>query len=399
MTQTVLVFNAGSSSLKFTLLDSASSMVLVEGIAERLETEQAVLHFKEANLKTTTALAESSHKAALAAILVSLSAYPAPVVIGHRVVHGGKRFSQATLINADVLKAIEDCIPLAPLHNPANLEGINAALSSYPAVPQVAVFDTAFHAKMPEYAYLYALPRHFERDYNIRKYGFHGTSHHYISRETARLTGNAISAQNLVIAHLGNGASVSAVSNGRSVDTSMGMTPSDGLVMGTRSGSLDPGILIHLMQEHGYSAEQLDILINKRSGLLGLSELTADMRELEEALTAGSAPATVAIEVFCYRLAQTIASMAIALPSLDVLVFTGGIGENSPLVRALTCRWLGLLNIKIDSDHNEGAARNEAAQIDAANSAVSVWVIPTNEELMIANEALALLANVGESQP
>ncbi|MEQ3697395.1 MAG: acetate kinase [Pseudomonadales bacterium] len=396
MAQTVLVFNAGSSSLKFTLLDVDSSKVLVEGIAERLGTVEAVLHVRLPTEKLSAELADATHNGALQAILDALSSYDKPSVIGHRVVHGGTQFSESVLITPAVIRAIESCSTLAPLHNPANLEGINAAITNYPNVPQVAVFDTAFHATIPDYAYLYALPRQLEHDFNIRKYGFHGTSHRYISGEVAKLSNVSPNEQHIVIAHLGNGGSVTAVAQGKSVDTSMGMTPTDGLVMGTRSGSLDPGILIHLMTTYGYDAEQLDSLINKQSGLLGLSALSSDMRELEEAEGAGSDAATLAIEVFCYRLAQNIAAMAIALPRLDALVFTAGIGENSPLIRERTVKWLVLLGIVIDAELNHGAARKAATKISPESAAVAVWVIPTNEELMIANEAIELITAAGE---
>ena len=396
MAQTVLVFNAGSSSLKFTLLDVDRSKVLVEGIAELLATVDAVLHVRLPTEKLSTVLADATHNGALQAILKALSSYDKPSVIGHRVVHGGTQFSESVLITPAVISAIESCSTLAPLHNPANLEGINAAITNYPNVPQVAVFDTAFHATIPDYAYLYALPRQLEHDFNIRKYGFHGTSHRYISGEVAKLSDVSPNEQHIVIAHLGNGGSVTAVAQGKSVDTSMGMTPTDGLVMGTRSGSLDPGILIHLMTTYGYDAEQLDLLINKQSGLLGLSALSSDMRELEEAEGTGSDAATLAIEVFCYRLAQNVAAMAIALPRLDALVFTAGIGENSPLIRERTVRWLGQLGIVIDAELNHGAARNAATKISAESATVAVWVIPTNEELMIANEAIELITAAGE---
>lgn len=396
MAQTVLVFNAGSSSLKFTLLDVGSSKLLVEGIAERLGTVDSVLHVQLPTEKLSTELADATHNGALQAILDALSSYDKPSVIGHRVVHGGTQFSESVLITPAVISAIESCSTLAPLHNPANLEGINAAITNYPSVPQVAVFDTAFHATIPDYAYLYALPRQLEHDFNIRKYGFHGTSHRYISGEVAKLSNVSPNEQHIVIAHLGNGGSVTAVAQGKSIDTSMGMTPTDGLVMGTRSGSLDPGILIHLMTTYGYDAEQLDSLINKQSGLLGLSALSSDMRELEEAEGAGSDAATLAIEVFCYRLAQNIAAMAIALPRLDALVFTAGIGENSPLIRERTVKWLVLLGIVIDAELNHGAARKAATKISPESAAVAVWVIPTNEELMIANEAIELITAAGE---
>ena len=396
MAQTVLVFNAGSSSLKFTLLDVDSSKVLVEGIAERLGTVEAVLHVRLPTEKLSVELADATHNGALQAILDALSSYDKPSVIGHRVVHGGTQFSESVLITPAVISAIESCSTLAPLHNPANLEGINAAITNYPNVPQVAVFDTAFHATIPDYAYLYALPRQLEHDFNIRKYGFHGTSHRYISGEVAKLSNVSPNEQHIVIAHLGNGGSVTAVAQGKSVDTSMGMTPSDGLVMGTRSGSLDPGILIHLMTTYGYDAKQLDSLINKQSGLLGLSSLSSDMRELEEAEGTGSDAATLAIEVFCYRLAQNIAAMAIALPRLDTLVFTAGIGENSPLIRERTVKWLVLLGIVIDAELNHGAARKVSTKISPESAAVAVWVIPTNEELMIANEAIELITAAGE---
>ncbi len=391
-TRNVLVINCGSSSIKFALINEAQDQFLVQGLAERLGSRDAVLHWQSQEAKHSQALAGATHAQALEQLLplVNQAANGALAAIGHRVVHGGEHFTRASLINADSLSAIEATAPLAPLHNPANLAGIKAAMSVFPQLPQVAVFDTAFHQSLPEHAYRYALPESLYREHGVRRYGFHGSSHRYVSRRAAELCGLPVTDSCWLSAHLGNGASTCAIVKGLSRDTSMGLTPLEGLVMGTRSGDVDPGLFGHLARSLGWSLEHIDSLLNKDSGLLGLSGLSNDMRTLEAARAQGHAGARLAIEVFCYRLAKSLAAMACALPRLDGLIFTGGIGENSALVRALTVQHLRLLNIALDDAANENTVRGAAGPIQTKGSP-RVLVIPTNEERQIALDTLALL--------
>lgn len=388
----ILIINAGSSSLKFALVNEAQVQFPIQGLAERLGSVDAMLHWQENGEKHSRAISNASHKEALAQLLPLVEAVAGGKIsgVGHRVVHGGEDFTTACLIDQNALAAINANTPLAPLHNPANLQGITAVTALYPELPQVAVFDTAFHQTMPDKAYRYALPETLYREHGVRRYGFHGTSHQYVSTQAAKLTELSYDNSSWLVAHLGNGCSTCAVLNGHSVDTSMGMTPLEGLVMGTRSGDVDPNLHSHLARTLGWSLNEIDRMLNQDSGLLGLSGLSNDMRQLEAARADGHLGATLAIDVFCYRLAKSLAALSCALPSLDGLVFTGGIGENSSLIRAKTVAQLGLLNLHINDDANANCIRGNSGPIQQSGSR-RILVVPTNEERQIAIEALALL--------
>ncbi|MBB5235820.1 acetate kinase [Deinococcus budaensis] len=389
-----LVVNGGSSSLKFALLESDSGEVALSGLAERLGSDGASVRVDRGDERVTVPLPRGSYPEAFGVLLAELDALGLRErvrAVGHRVVHGGERFSAPAQITPEVLEAIRACVPLAPLHNPANLAGIEAAQAAFGELPHVAVFDTAFHQTMPQVAYRYAVPEAWYSQHGVRRYGFHGTSHAYVAGEAARLLGRPLEELNLVTAHLGNGCSVAAVQGGRSVDTSMGLTPLEGLVMGTRSGDVDPGLPDYLARQAGLSLTQITAALNKDSGLLGLSGLTNDLRELEQAAARGHAGAQLATEVFVYRLAKTVAGMAVALGTLDGLVFTGGIGENSAAVRAATLARLSLLGFRLDEAANAGAVRGQAGPITAPGS-VPALVVNTDEERMIARETAQLVA-------
>jgi acetate kinase len=389
---TILVINCGSSSIKFALVDAQQPDFVLSGLAERLGSPEASLHWQLDGQKHDLAIAGADHRAALAQLLpiVQQVAGDQLVGIGHRVVHGGEHFTAASRIDAPTLAAIRATAPLAPLHNPANLQGIEAALGLFPALPQVAVFDTAFHQSLPEHAYRYALPEVLYREHGVRRYGFHGTSHRYVSARAAELTGLALSDSSWLSAHLGNGCSTCAIVNGQSRDTSMGLTPLEGLVMGTRSGDVDPNLFGHLSRTLGWSLEKIERMLNHDSGLLGLSGLSNDMRSLEQASTQGHAGASLAIEVFCYRLAKSLAAMSCALPRLDGLIFTGGIGENSALVRSKTVAHLALLNLQLDPVANAACVRGQSGPIELLGHP-RVLVIATNEERQIALDTLATI--------
>jgi acetate kinase len=313
--------------------------------------------------------------------------------VGHRVVHGGEKFVQPTLITDDVLKEVEKMSQLAPLHNPPNLEGIRACLRLMPGVPQVAVFDTAFHATIPDYAYMYALPYDYYTAFGVRRYGFHGTSHQYvagIALDMLATQGVAPEASRIVTCHLGNGCSMAAIRGGRVVDTSMGLTPAEGLVMGTRSGDLDPAILVYLARRLDAGVSDIDRIINKESGLLGLSGLSSDMRDIEEAAAMGNARAELALAVFCYRIRKYVGAYAAAMGGLDAIVFTAGIGENSPVIRERVCRELGFLGVELDKTKNE-SERGRAVNLATPASRVRVLLVPTNEERMIARETMRVI--------
>ncbi|WP_457977845.1 acetate kinase [Ectopseudomonas composti] len=388
----ILVINCGSSSIKFALVNEAQETFIVSGLAERLGSPEAVLHWQQGEYKDSLVLTGADHRQALSHLLPIAQQAAAGELhgIGHRVVHGGEHFSGASRLDATSLQAIRQVAPLAPLHNPANLLGIEAAMKLFPDLVQVAVFDTAFHQSLPEHAYRYAVPQALYAEHGVRRYGFHGTSHHYVSHKAAQMSGLAFDASSWLVAHLGNGSSTCAVENGHSRDTSMGLTPLEGLVMGTRSGDVDPNLHSHLARTLGWSLEQIDTLLNKDSGLLGLSGLSNDMRTLEQAREQGHAGATLAIEVFCYRLAKSLAAMSCALRRLDGLIFTGGIGENSALIRSKTLEHLSLLNLKLDVQANARCIRGVAGAIHA-NGHPRVLVVPTNEERQIALDTLALL--------
>lgn len=393
----ILVINCGSSSIKFAVVGERQADFPVEGLVERLGGEDAVLRWSQGTARHTQPMPGADHSHALAQVLPRIRA-AAPgglFAIGHRVVHGGERFSDACLLQDDSLRAIRDTAVLAPLHNPANLQGIDAAMRAFPDLPQVAVFDTAFHQSLPEHAYRYAVPEALYREHGVRRYGFHGTSHCYVSRRAAQLAGLPVDGSSWLSAHLGNGCSTCAIVDGRSRDTSMGLTPLEGVVMGTRSGDVDPNLHGHLARTLGWSLERIDAMLNHDSGLKGLSGLSNDMRTLEQARGEGHPGATLAIEVFCYRLAKSLAAMSCALPRLDGLIFTGGIGENSALIREKTVAHLHLLGLVLDADANARCVRGAEGPIHVHGAAADrprILVIPTNEERQIALETLALLA-------
>lgn len=385
MNAPVLVINCGSSSIKYALIDSDPQAPRLAGLAERLGGNDALLKGKNSDGESfTQPLPNADHTQALNAILERLEGR-LPVAVGHRIVHGGEHFTQAALIDDSVIEAIETTAALAPLHNPANLAGIAATQKVFPTLPQVAVFDTAFHQTLPPRAYRYALPETLYTEHRIRRYGFHGTSHAYVSQRAGELSSRG--AGGWLTAHLGNGCSTSAVWNNQSQDTSMGLTPLEGLVMGTRSGDVDPGLHAHLHRQLGWSLDQIDTVLNKESGLLGLSGLTNDMREIETQALAGHAGAKLALEVFCYRIAKSLAALSCALPQLDGIIFTGGIGENSPTVRHRVLNLLPHFGFALDGDANEATTRGKEGKLDSANhTGPEVWVIPTDEEGRIAME-------------
>lgn len=393
MQDSVLVINCGSSSLKFSLIHPASGEAVLSGLAEKLGHADASLTLRDATAKSVLSLAGGSHEAAmrvLVEVLQQRDLAHTVTAVGHRVVHGGEAFSASTRLDDTVLAAIAACSRLAPLHNPANLLGIRVAKECFPTVPHVAVFDTAFHQTMPEHAYLYAVPMALYRDHGVRRYGFHGTSHRFVAAEAAQLLGHDLGQTALITAHLGNGASVAAVLNGHSLDTSMGLTPLEGLVMGTRSGDVDPGLLQFIADTENKTLAQVTDLLNKQSGLLGLSELSNDCRELQTAADAGHTGARVALAVFCYRLARHIAALTVALPRLDALVFTGGIGENAVKIRATVLGHLAVLGFTVDDTANAKCVGGQAGVITASTSRTAL-VVNTNEELLIARDTAALV--------
>ncbi len=390
----ILVINSGSSSLKFALIATERQEILAAGIAERLGTAEARLVLQKPQKKITE-LPQADHQAAIQALfryLERTGTSPDQLLgVGHRVVHGGEAFKASTLVDDEVLAQIEICSKLAPLHNPANLEGILATRRLFPALPQVAVFDTSFHQTLPPHAYLYALPYELYRDQGVRRYGFHGTSHRFVAGQAAQLLGKPLEQCELLSIHLGNGCSAASISQGTSVDTTMGLTPLEGLVMGTRSGDLDPGILFHLADHYGYSMDRLNRLLNRESGLLGISGLSNDMRTLQEAAEQGNERAQLAIDIFCYRLAKAIGALAMTLSRIDAIIFTGGIGENSSPVRAKVLGQLGLLGFQLDADANKAHGRQTGGRITRADSTPAL-VVPTNEELMIAQDTAQLIS-------
>lgn len=392
LSRNVLVINSGSSSIKFALVNEDSEEFLIQGLAERLGGSDAVLNWELDGEKHTTLLDGADHQGAFARLLplVQKASHGKLTGIGHRVVHGGAHFTEASALTPEVIDVVRRAAVLAPLHNPAGLIGIEAAMDLYPELPHVAVFDTAFHQTMPPHAYRYAVPEHLYTDHHVRRYGFHGTSHMYVSRKAAEMTGLPVEDSCWLTAHLGNGCSTAAVVNGESLDTSMGLTPLEGLVMGTRSGDVDPSLHNHLARTLGWDAQRVETMLTKESGLLGLSGLSNDMRTLIEAREKGDERATLAIEVFCYRLAKSLAGMGCALPKLDGLIFTGGIGENASLVRSKTLDYMRLLNFKLDDAANLKCIRGQGGIISADNHP-RVLVIPTNEERQIAVETLALI--------
>ncbi len=389
----ILVLNSGSSSLKFALLDPESGETRLSGLAERLGQAGARIRLDQGGAgqpeRTEESLSGGSYAEAVARVMAELDALGVReevAAVGHRVVHGGEAFAASALITPEVEQAIRECVPLAPLHNPANLAGIDAARTAFSDLPHVAVFDTAFHQTMPPAAYRYAVPEHWYTDYGVRRYGFHGTSHQFVAAEAARMLGRDPAELGLVTAHLGNGSSVAAVQGGQSRDSSMGLTPLEGLIMGTRSGDVDPALHDYLAREANLTLPEITAALNRESGLLGLSGLTNDMRELEAAAGEGHAGAALALDAYVHRLARYIGAMTASLDRLDALVFTGGIGENSSLVRARTVARLRALGLTLDDSANAANVRGQGGVISASDSRAAALVVNTNEELMIARQ-------------
>ena len=394
----VLVINCGSSSLKYQLINSDSEEVLAKGLCERIGIDGRLVYQKEGLDKEITEAPMPTHKEAIQMVLDALVNPKTGAVkslaeidaVGHRVVHGGEKFSDSVVITEEVIAQVEECNDLAPLHNPANIIGIRACQALMPNVPMVGVFDTAFHQTMPEKAYLYGLPYEYYEKYKVRRYGFHGTSHSFVSKRLVEYLGMDINNSKVIVAHLGNGASISAVVNGKCVDTSMGLTPLEGLVMGTRSGDIDPAIMEFIAKKENLDIEGVMNVLNKKSGVQGMTGISSDFRDLEAAYNEGNEYAINAIEVFCYRVAKYIGSYVAAMNGVDAIAFTAGIGENTNLVRRKIVAYLGYLGITIDNEVND-ATHGDEAVISTPDSKVKVCVIPTNEELAIARETVALV--------
>ena len=394
----VLVLNCGSSSLKYQLFDMTDEKVLAKGLVDRIAIEGSTIkHTKAGQAPVTTTTDIPNHKVAIRLVtehlldpshgaLESLNELSA---VGHRVVHGGEKFAKSVLIDQEVLEVIEDCVPLAPLHNPANLMGIRAVIDVLPDVPQVAVFDTAFHQSMPAKAYTYGLPYHYYEQNRLRRYGFHGTSHYYVAHRTAELLDKSISGLKIVTCHMGNGSSITAVEGGKSVDTSLGFSTVPGILMGTRAGDLDPVMLLHLMEQEGITPKAMSHILHKESGLLGISGISSDLRDIEEAASTGNERATLALEMLCYGVRKYIAAYAAAMGGIDAVVFTAGIGENSTLVRQMVCEGLEFLGAKLDVEKNN--VRGKETVVSTDDSRVKILVVPTNEELVIARDTKTLV--------
>ena len=394
----VLVINCGSSSLKYQLIDSASEKVLAKGLCERIGIDgSCITHSPEGGEKTTTESPMPTHTEAVKLVIEKLTDPNVGVIsslseigaVGHRVVHGGEKFAEAVVINDDVIKAIEECNDLAPLHNPANLIGIHSCQELMPGVPMVAVFDTAFHQTMPKKAYLYGLPYEYYEKYKVRRYGFHGTSHDYVSKRAAEILGKNRDDLKIIVCHLGNGASISAVDHGKCVDTSMGLTPLEGLIMGTRSGDLDPAIVSFIAEKENLDAAGVVNVLNKKSGVLGLSGgISSDFRDVGAAADSGNEVAATALEAYAYRVAKYIGSYTAGMNGVDVIAFTAGVGENDKAMRAKIASYLGYLGTEIDAAKND--VRGEETVISKDGSKVTLMLVPTNEELAIARETVRL---------
>ena len=394
----VLVINCGSSSLKYQLSNSDSEEVLAKGLCERIGIDGRLVYQKAGCDKEITEAPMPTHKEAIQMVLDALVNEKTGAIaslaevnaVGHRIVHGGEKFASSAVITDEMMAAVAECNDLAPLHNPANLIGINACKELMPDVPMAGVFDTAFHQTMPAKAYLYGLPYEYYEKYKVRRYGFHGTSHSFVSKHAAEFLGLDINHSKIIVCHLGNGASISAVKDGKCVDTSMGLTPLEGLVMGTRSGDIDPAIMEFLAKKENLDIAGVMNVLNKKSGVYGLSkELSSDFRDLEEGMNSGNEYAANALEVFCYRVAKYVGSYVAALNGVDAIAFTAGIGENAGIVREKVCEHFGYLGIKLDAEAN--SKRGEDMVISTPDSNVKVAVIPTNEELAICRETVALV--------
>ena len=395
----ILVINCGSSSLKYQLINSESEEVLAKGLCERIGIDgSCITHQPKGGEKVKAEIAMPTHTQAVAAVIEKLTDEKVGVVkslaeinaVGHRIVHGGEKFASSVVIDAEVMKAIEDCNDLAPLHNPANLIGINSCREIMPDVPMVAVFDTAFHQTMPKKAYLYGLPYEYYEKYKVRRYGFHGTSHDFVSNRVAEIMGRKREDLKIIVCHLGNGASVSAVKNGKCVDTSMGLTPLEGLIMGTRSGDIDPAIVSFLADKEGKTADEIINICNKKSGVLGLSGgVSSDFRDLAQAAADGNEKADIALKTWAYHVAKYVGAYAAAMNGVDVIAFTAGVGENNVDARAEVCSYLGYLGVTINAEANK--KRGEEVEISTPDSTTKVYVVPTDEELAIARETARLV--------
>ena len=394
----ILVINTGSSSLKYQLIDMKNEAVLAKGVCDRIGLEHSFL--KQTKIGGDAVVIEKdlyNHTIAIKEVIKALTDKNIGVIgdmseisaVGHRVVHGGEKYSDSVIIDDNVMQAIRDCIDLAQLHNPPNITGIEACQKIMPGIPMIAVFDTAFHQTMPNYAYIYALPYEIYEKYGIRKYGFHGTSHKYVSQRAAALLGRPVEELKLISCHLGNGASICAIKNGKSVETSMGFTPLQGLAMGTRSGTIDPEVITFLMEKEKMSVKDIKDFLNKKSGVLGVSGVSSDFRDLEAAADTGNERAQLAIDIFCYRVKRFIGDYAAVMGGVDAVIFTAGIGENNGLVREKVVENLEFMGIKIDKEKN--LERGKEIDISIPDAAVRTLVIPTNEELAIARETLRLV--------
>lgn len=398
----ILVLNCGSSSLKYQLFDMPQERVAAKGLVERIGIEGSRIKHTKTGSNTTVRDANiPNHKVALkyvvdllldgdAGVMKSLSELGAA---GHRVVHGGEKFASSVVIDDDVIQAIDECVPLAPLHNPANLTGIKAMKELLPDLPQVAVFDTAFHQTMPQKAYMYGLPYRYYTTYKGRRYGFHGTSHYYVAHRTAELMRKPIEELKIVTCHLGNGSSITAVNGGVSVDTSLGFGTVPGIIMGTRSGDVDPTLLLHIMDQEGMSPAEMSHVLHKESGFWGLSGISSDLRDIEEAMEKGNERATLVMEILVYGIAKFVGAYAAAMKGLDAVAFTAGIGENSPIVREKVCEYLSFLGLRFDRAKNEALIRGKEGYISREDSPVKALVVPTNEELVIARDTFKLIDN------
>ena len=394
----ILVLNCGSSSIKYKLFDMTSGEVMAQGGIEKIGLPGAFLKLTDKDGKKVVIEREiPGHQQGIEFILSVLTDstygcikdYKEIDAVGHRLVHGGEEFASSVLINQDVINKVIECSDLAPLHNPANLKGVNAVSAILPNVPQVGVFDTAFHQTMPDYAYMYAIPYELYEKYGVRRYGFHGTSHRYVSQRVCEFLGVDPKGKKIITCHIGNGGSISAIKDGKCIDTSMGLTPLEGLVMGTRSGDIDAGAVTFIMEKEGLNATGVSNLLNKKSGVLGVSGVSSDMRELEAAVAAGNPKAILAEKMYFYRIKKYIGAYAAALGGVDIILFTGGVGENQANCRSEVCEGLEFMGVKIDLEKNK--VRGEEAIISADDSKVTVAVIPTDEELMIASDTLAIL--------
>ena len=393
----VLVINCGSSSLKYQLIDSETEAVLAKGLCERIGIDGRLVYQKAGNDKEITEASMPTHKEAIQMVLEALTNDKTGAIksldevnaIGHRIVHGGEKFASSAIITDEMIKTVEECNDLAPLHNPANLIGIRVCAELMPNVPQVGVFDTAFHQTMPAKAYLYGLPIEYYKNYKVRRYGFHGTSHSFVSKRAVEFLSLDKDNSKVIVCHLGNGSSISAVQNGKCVDTTMGLTPLEGVVMGTRSGSIDPAIVEYIAKKENLDLAGVMNVLNKKSGLQGMSGVSSDMRDLRAAAAEGNEDAKNAIEVLCYGIAKYVGGYVAAMNGVDAIVFTAGIGENVAMIREKVCSYLGYLGVTIDAKANE--AMGEEVVISGADSKVKVAVIPTNEELAICRDTVALV--------